>query len=487
MARETARFLRNCEHYARLRHSLFIGGRGWSFQEIREASDRLAARLEEAGVAPGRLVALAMPNSSSFVPALLALWKTGAVPALVSPRYEAREWTALARRTGGVDLLCETETAHRWHPVGDGMVTALESELLDRSIAFFRGSDGPRHDDLALVKFTSGSTGQPKGIALTDGQLAAEARQVVNTLGLGPESRILCPVPLCHSYGFDLGLLPLLEAGAGLGLEEGLNPGRLLRGLAADPPSVFLGTPSLLRVLLQAAPEPAPRLAEIPWILSCTAPLSPRLVGEFQQRFGQVVCQHYGSSETGAVANHLPGEAPGRPRSVGRAMAGVTIKIVGEGGAELPVGAEGQIRVESAALAQGYFLDGRISPTFPRDGYLIGDLGRMDGEGFLEVLGRRDGLINVGGLKVSPGEVVEALESHPRVMEAIVYAVADPASGEVPEAMVAGPDSLHEAELQEFLAGRLADYKRPRRIRICRELPRGPGGKPGIPGGGEAR
>ena len=222
------------------------------------------------------------------------------------------------------------------------------------------------------------------------------------------------------------------------------------------------------RAFLAAHTTSSPDLSGVRWLLSCTAPLAPETVIEFFDRFAVPVCQHYGSSETGAVTTHVQGEVRNRPASVGRPMAGVDVRV----------DSDGEIVVESAAVAERYVLGAPVGPSPLRNGiFRTGDVGHMDSEGFLTVIGRRDAMINVGGLKVSPAEVSATLERHSAVREAAVLGVPDGLGQEVVYAAVALSGSAGEDELLAFCRGELADYKVPRRIEIRDALPRTATGK----------
>jgi long-chain acyl-CoA synthetase len=300
---------------------------------------------------------------------------------------------------------------------------------------------------------------------------------VTAALATGPGTRIIAPVSLSHSYGFDLGVLPTLVTGCTLHTTEAFAPRPLHRLLAEDRPTVFLGVPAMYRMLL-ATPAGDRRPSQRCRLLSCTAPLPPEVVTRFHEAFGAAICQHYGSSETGAVALQEPDAAIQRPASVGRAMGPVTVAIRGADGTDRPDGSEGEIVVLSDAVAHGYVMGPPPGPSpFAGRSYRMGDLGVRDRDGYLFVHGRLDDLINVGGNKVSPTEVVRVLESHSAVREAGVTAMRDALGEEVVYAMVVPDGPATEADLIRHCRERMAEYKVPRRIDIAGRLPRGPTGK----------
>ena len=425
---------------------------------IEQAVARIATGLSRAGVKSGSVVGLMLPNSLVFVPTYLALRSLPVTVALIPSKYGTAELGAIRRGVGPACFVTAPSAASRLR--SDRVV-----RVDDLAVAFT--ADAARPIDAAVLKFTSGSTGQPKGIALEERALEAETTNIVEGLSLGPSDRVLAPVPLTHSYGFDLGVLAMLRSGCTLVLEDAFNPHHVLAELASGRVSVFLGVPAMYRAWL-ALPASAAVTAPLPvrYLLSCTAPLPPAIVTAFCARYRSVICQHYGSSETGAVTTHVPADVLERPDSVGRPMGDVSVTVV-----------DGEVVVTSKALARGYVMGAPVDQQpFQGDGFHTGDRGRLR-DGFLYIDGRIDDVINVGGFKVSPREVIDALESFPAVAEAAVIGVRDFRGEEVVYAVVALARAATEKEILEHCRSRLAEYKVPRRVQILRSLPRGPTGK----------
>ena len=426
---------------------------------LQRATDQVASALARSGVTSGSVVGLMLPNCAAFVPTYLALRSLSATVALIPPKYRSAELNAIRR---GVDPTCFVTTSATMSGVPVPVTIGAESLV----VSFSSERRARASMDAALLKFTSGSTGQPKGIALSAAALEVEAANIVDGLALTPEDHILAPVPLGHSYGFDLGVLAMLRSGCTLALEDTFVPGRVLAELASGRVSVFLGVPAMYRAWLAMPPALAAAPLPVRYLLSCTAPLPAAVVTAFHARYQSPICQHYGSSETGAITTHMPDEVLERPDSVGRPMGDVKMRVV-----------DGEVVVTSGALARGYVMG---APTdrqpFQPDGFHTGDRGRMQ-DGFLYIDGRVDDLINVGGFKVSPREVVDALESFPAVTEAAVIGVRDSRGEEVVYAVVALAHSATETEILAHCRTRLAEYKVPRRVNILTTLPRGPTGK----------
>lgn len=450
-----------------------------------DAAHALAEALSDArgglGLDRGAWIGLSLPNAACFAAALLALRRLEHPVALVSPAYRADELRAIVQGARLQALLTPASLATRQAMWVGGRIVPLPPVAGAPALALLMlppaDSAGTALDHpAALVKFSSGSSGVPKGIVLSESQLLAEAATVCTTMALDGSDRILTTVPLIHSYGFDLGVLPMLLVGAALVLPDFFVPGRLLSDLRGHDASVFLGVPEQYRRWLDAEPSFAslPRLRHL---LSCTAPLDVELIREFHARSGWPICQHYGSSETGAVTLHVAAQVMQRADSVGRAMAGVGLRIVDDQGQTLGPGQEGEVIVSSAAVAAGYLMGGPAQSLLGGGSFHTGDLGLLDADGFLYLRGRRDQIINIDGLKVSPQEVADALLRHPAVREAGAVAGRSPEGRSQVWAAVALKQAVSAAELRAHCHQRLAAYKVPARIVEMEALPRGPSGK----------
>jgi acyl-CoA synthetase (AMP-forming)/AMP-acid ligase II len=444
-----------------------------TFEALWRNADRLATAFSHAGVREGGVAGLAVRDSPAFLTAFLALCRLDASVALLSTQYGRSELTAIAHGVGLSAIVADPEVASE---VERAIPIASSSPANGFGVLFPATADDRGESSAALLKFSSGSTDQPKGIALAAENVIAEVENITTTLGIGRGDRILAGVPLFHSYGFDLGVLPTLYSGATLVLDGPFVPRRTLSALAGGV-DTFLGVPAQYRALLSTRLAAAHDLSGVRWLLSCTAPLSAESCAQFLDRFGVPICQHYGSSETGAVTTHVPAEVPGRPSSVGRVMAGVDVSIVDDGG-PVASGAEGEVVVASDAVARSYVLGAPPGPSPLLNGvFRTGDIGCLDSSNFLTLVGRRDAMINVGGLKVSPVEVAATLERHAAVDEAFALGFPDGKGEEVVYAAVVLSRPVGEDELLVFCRDALAEYKVPRRIEIRDSLPRTAAGK----------
>ncbi len=452
-----------------------------SFSELFAAADSFATRLAKSGLNEGRTVALCLENSVSFVPAVLALMKARASIALVSPRYGPSEMRAIIDGIRPAFLLCGTSFPAELGPhIGPAQYREVgsSSRILKGMILGSMAVSQPGFSECAVLKATSGSTGVAKVVGLSSDNVIAEAQTIIETMRCTPADKILCVTPMCHSYAFDLGVLTMLASGAELVIHGPFVPRKTIREIETRGITVFLGVPSIYRTLLDVRLTQNPDLSGARYLLSCTAPLSPELIEMFYKRFNAVLCQHYGSSETGAVALHTPAEVRNYPDAVGRPMTGVTVQIVNGEGKPVSPGSEGEVLVTSSAVGSGYIMgqpNGRTS--FSKSSFRMPDLGRIDQGGFLHITGRTDDVIEVGGLKVSPLEITNVLQRCAQVREAAVIGMTDSRGESVIYAAVTLIEPTTERELLAFCRSQLADYKVPRRIEILPEFPRTPSGK----------
>ena len=437
--------------------------------ELRRAAAALFSALARAGLREGGVVGLALDPARALVPSLLASWGSRATVVLIPPALGPVELAAIAAGLSPQLIVTADADGARVAAAVGGTATTLAVDGLPRLalIACARVATAADLAGAALVKLSSGSSGAPKAVVLTHANVAAEAAAVAAALSLGPGDRVVAPVPLTHSYGFDLAVLAVLASGAVVEQRPVLSPRRVLADMADA--TVYLGVPAIYRVAAEAPVSAPPDLRAVRYLLSCTAPLSPDLIRRFAARFGVAICQHYGTSETGAVANHIPDQVLARPDSVGRVIGGVSVHVAQD---------SGELVVEGPAVATGYALGSPGGATPLAGGsFRTGDLAEIDSEGFVLIRGRRDAIINVGGLKVSPQEVSDALERHPAVRQAAVVGVPDASGDELVAAAVVLARPVPDSELIAHCSGELAEHKVPRRIVVCEALPVGPTGK----------
>jgi long-chain acyl-CoA synthetase len=338
-----------------------------------------------------------------------------------------------------------------------------------------------RDEDLAVLLYTSGTTGRPKGVMLSHGNLSTNVRQCRQWIHFDHRDILLGVLPQFHSFGLTtLTLLPL-TAGLKAVYAARFSPAKILQLLRAHRPTMFVAIPSMYAALLNAKSARPEDFASLRIIVSGGEPLPSAVAEGFLERFGVRISEGFGMTETSPCTHWCrPGEY--RPRSVGMPLPGVEQRIVDlDSGRDLPQGAEGELRLRGPNIMQGYFrLPDETARAFDERGWLrTGDIARVDAEGFLYITGRLKEMLIVGGENVFPREIEEAIESHPSVAAVGVIGARDEVRGEVPIAFVELREGavLEERAIQEWARARLAGYKVPREIHAVTALPRNPTGK----------
>jgi malonyl-CoA/methylmalonyl-CoA synthetase len=442
---------------------------GWcSTGELEEASRVVAARLHAAGLRAGDRVLVAAQPSVAFVVAHVAALRLGLVVVPANPDSPLPELSHVvvdaaprAAIVGDEELRRLLEAASP-HPL---LVVGPDVELPNGPAPPL---DLPGPSDPALVCYTSGTTGAPKGVLLTHGNLLAGAEALRLAWRWTAEDRLVLSLPLYHLHGLAVGLHGTLLAGASAVLLPRFSPEAVADAAVAHDATLFFGVPTMYARLARS-----PRLDELSRLrlaVSGSAPLPADLNLAVAARIGQVVLERYGMTETLMNASN-PCEGERRPGTVGFALPGVELRLDEE--------AHGEILVRGPSVSPCYL--GRPEATAAsrtKDGWFrTGDLGSLDAEGYLRIEGRSRDLVITGGHNVSPREVEEVLRRHPAVLDAAVGGVPDEEWGEVVVAWVVAEGRLDPEELRAHAAASLSRYKVPREVRLVGEIPRNALGK----------
>ncbi len=431
-------------------------GRSWSWAELDGRITASTVALRRAGLVPGARVLVGVEHRLETVAWLLACWRCGGVVVPVSPGLPPRERAFFTEHSGaGLSV-----SAAGAEPQATGVDPGLPSP---------RGDEGRA---TAAILYTSGSTGDPKGVELSHGALIESATRVGRRYAMGPGTRFLSVLPLFHGHGLVVTLLaPLLAGGAVIldGPFDAFSASRFWRSVDEHGATIFSSVPAILRVLVALCPPREAVPGRPRFGLCASAPLSPALRAAVLERFGCPVGNSYGLTETAAwCAYGDPEPEHHRVGAVGRPIAG-TVRIL------RPVDGVGEIQVRSPCVMSGYFRNPEATAGAFEDGWLrTGDLGRIDADGHLFLVGRRRDVINHGGFSVYPGEVDGVLEAHPAVREAATVERPSPTHGEVPVAFVALERPVEPSALREHCRGQLAPHKVPVEIVVLDALPRSP-------------
>jgi acyl-CoA synthetase (AMP-forming)/AMP-acid ligase II len=449
--------------------AVHAGGTDHSWSAVRDRSDDIACALADAGVGPGSVVGVLMPDGADLVAALFAVWRAGGVYVPLNPRLTATE---LGRVVTGVDPVAIVTTRADDARFGDRTVVSLSgSRLLTRPGV---PGAGRRDPSVALLSFTSGTTGAPVAVPLTHERVLALLDKVIGTLRTGPSSGSpmpnLVPVPLSVWAGIYQ-VLFAFRVGAPVVLMDGFDTRRFadLVGRFAIRSTVL--PPAAMVMLVDD--EGVGDLAPLRYVRSIASPLSPLQARRFRDRFGIKVLNGYGQTELGG---EVVGWGAGDAREFGEAKLGSVGRP--HAGVEVRTDAAGELWVRTPGVVQGVEGGDRLSP----DGWFrTGDMATIDDDGFVWIEGRASDMINRGGLKVHPAEVEEVLRLSPGVADAAVAGVPDPRLGEVPWAWCIPSDPATglppAADLEALCREHLAPYKIPVHFAPIASLPRNEAGK----------
>jgi acyl-CoA synthetase (AMP-forming)/AMP-acid ligase II len=448
-----------------------------SYAALGERIDGFAAAALAWGVERGELVGLSVARGVDAVALFLGVMQAGGCPCVMEPRLAADAALARMRAVGMKRLLVDED--HR------ALGTDVAAAGMDVGVAALgaatRGAAPPMPTlearDLAMMQFTSGSTGQPKGVLLSHGNLACNAQGVIAHTGLGPGDRLLHVMPLHHTNGINNQLVAPFLAGASVALVERFRAEQIEDEIARYRPTYMTGVPTMYSRVLPHLSDPAKR-ASLRFLRCGSAPITAELHRQIEEGFGVPLVVSYGLSEATCTSTMNP-PAARRIGTVGTVLAGQSVRLFKPGTLEeAPPGAEGEICIAGPALMQGYLGAGGEQPI--RGGWLrTGDLGRFDADGYLAITGRIKDVIIRGGENLSPQLIEGVLAQHPAVRACCVVGGAHADLGEVPVAFVVLRDGARAAEepLKTLVGEKLSRVYVPDSIRFVDALPENSVGK----------
>ena len=460
------------------------GGETVTYGELDELTSTFAIWLAERGIAGGDVVALALPNGP-MMGALAVASSCAATCAPMNPASAGPEAAYLLDDLGAQAVVVRhgqrTRVAQVAAARGIAVIEVPEGPVVAavRRAAWLgptrpsRARSAPALDDVALRLHTSGTTGVPKQVPLSHGNLCWAVHQVVSSLQLTPDDRGLNVMPLFHSHGLIGALLSTIAAGASVHCAPGLDPRRFLTWASDSGATWYTAAPTVHRAVVDAPGDHR----GFRFIRSASAALPLPLIERLEARFDAPVIEVYGVTEAYQIAaNPLPPGAR-RPGTVGRPT-GTEVRVLAEG--EIQAIGAGEIVLRGPNVFRGYASPpGANDEAFVEGWFRTGDLGLIEDDGYLRITGRLKEQINRGGEKIAPREVDDALMAHPRVRDALCFAVPDDALGEeVAAAVVRADDDLDPRALRRFLSERLAAFKVPKHFVFLDEIPKGRGGKP---------
>ncbi|MBI2216469.1 MAG: acyl--CoA ligase [Candidatus Rokubacteria bacterium] len=457
-----------------------------TFSHLSAWSKTISAALEPLVREPGQRVALMLPNSARFAAAFFAVARLGGVVAPLNPQYRAQELryylgdlepAALVTDAAGVEAVWDVESPADARPA--------IVELVARDGVRVARSPHGRPAPLAsagspplLQQYTSGSTGTPKRVVRTHATLLAEMEALREAFGVDAGDRFLGAAPFSHVNGLVRTMMTSMYVGATLYPVAEFRRREVLDLLTREQITLFGGVPQMFALLAQTPTRGDANLCALRLAFSSSAPLLSADVDRFSAKYGVVLRQLYGSTETGTISLNRHPEPATCPQSVGAPLRGVRVDVVDEHGGALAAGHEGELVIASPFAASGYLGNPAATADSFRGGfYFSGDLGTKDAAGSVTITGRKKLLINRGGFKVNPYEVEAAIREHPDVADVAVYGAPSPHGDDVVCCAIVAATSCTAEAIVRHCRERIADYKVPTRIEFRDALPKSTAGK----------
>ena len=463
-----------------------------TYAQLREAAGRMSALLAAHGVQPGDRVGIMLPNVPAFPISFYGALAAGAVVVPMNPLLKSREVAYYLGDSGARVVLAwhaaAGEAAKGAADAGAQAIAVQTPDLADLLADYEPawsdpgwsdpGRDG---DDDAVILYTSGTTGQPKGAELTHAGLVRNAELTAQTLlKNGPDDVMMGCLPLFHVFGLTCGLNATVAAANTLTLLPRFDPAKALAIIERDAVTIFEGVPTMYAAILHLPDADPAMAATLRVCISGGASLPVEVLRGFEEKFGCMILEGYGLSETSPVASFNLPDIERKPGSIGVPIEGVQMRLVGDDGQPVPAGEIGEIAIRGHNVMKGYWNKPEATAEAITDGWFrTGDMAKVDSDGYYYIVDRKKDLIIRGGYNVYPREIEEVLHEHPAVAEVAVIGIPHPELGEEVAAAVAlkpGATATPE-ELRAFARDKMAAYKYPRQIWLVDTLPKGPTGK----------
>jgi acyl-CoA synthetase (AMP-forming)/AMP-acid ligase II len=457
------------------------GGRTWTYAQLAGEVDARVALLRRLGVRGGDRVIVVGENCVAQIALIFAAAELDAWIVNVNARLSAAEIANIREHSGARRVLyavaaspeaLQHATRDGAQPAGDIMAGPLNEACIPEPVEAGNGQ-------VAALIYTTGTTGNPKGVMLTHRNLLFIAAVSSTLRGLTPQDRAYGVLPISHVYGLASVMLGTLYAGACLYLAPRFSAAAMLRAIGDDKLTILQGVPAMYARLLELAVKPL--ASQLRFLYAGGSPLDPVLKAQVESVFGLPLHNGYGMTESSPTISQTRFESPRADTSVGTAIPGVEVRIVDAGGIDVAPGDAGELWVRGPNVMKGYYKEPALTAAAMRDGDWLntGDMARQDPDGALFIVGRTKELIIRSGFNVYPLEVETALNAHPGVTQSAVVGRAVAGGNEEVVAFVE-PDPQHPPsvqELRDYLAERLSPYKCPSEIVIMTALPAAATGK----------
>lgn len=482
-------------------------GEDTSYAEFDASVSKFASALQALGIEKGDHIVFLLGNSPHFLISLYATMRIGATAIPVNPIYtpdeiayivhnsDAKtvialdallpliEKAATAFTTVQNYILCETD------PSTPEKIAVLPARVKNKLHSFTQMIATGKSDfepvvvnenETAIILYTSGTTGSPKGAMLTHKNITSNARDVADYLSFSGDDRVVATLPVFHVFALTVVVNAPLIKGATILLVPRFSPSDVFKIIRSQKATIFAGVPTMYNFMHQFPNGKKEDFESVRLAISGGASLPVALLHNFEEKFNVGISEGYGLSEASPVTCFNPLDRERIPGSIGTSIINVENKIVNELGEEVPIGEVGELIVRGPNVMKGYYKMPEETEVTLRDGWLYtGDLARRDEKGYFYIVDRKKDLIIVGGYNVYPREVEEVLFEHPHIVEAAVIGIPDADFGEAVHAFVVLKEGVQEdiAELEAYCAASLAKYKVPKRFEFLEELPKNTTGK----------
>ena len=475
------------------RPAIRLDGLVLSYAQLHDAAGRLTSVLKSLGVSAGDRVAVMLPNVPAFPIVFFGALGAGAVVVPMNPLLKSREIAYYLGDSGAKVLFtwpaAADEAAKGAAETGVQVIEVAEPAL-DTLLAGQVAAQWaePAAGDDAVILYTSGTTGKPKGAQLTHANLYRNAElTAVTLLQNGPDDVVMGCLPLFHVFGLTCGLNAALFGGSSLTLLPRFDPGQALQIIGRDKVTIFEGVPTMYAAMLHHLDDAQADVSSLRLCVSGGAALPVEILRGFEESFHCMILEGYGLSETSPVASFNHPDKVRKPGSIGTPIVGVRMRVVDADGTDVPVGEVGEIVIAGHNIMKGYWHQPEATAGAMMKGegeaggdwFRTGDLARVDEDGYFYIVDRKKDVIIRGGYNVYPREVEEVLYEHPAVAEAAVVGIPhDELGEEIGAAVKLKPgETVTADQLIAFARDRIAPYKYPRNVWLVPGLPKGPTGK----------
>ncbi len=457
-----------------------------SYKLLNGATAHMVGLLREHGVKPGDRVGIMLPNVPYFPVCYYGILRAGAIVVPMNVLLKKRE-------VGYYLTDPEAKLLIAWNDFAEAAETGAEeagAECLLVKPGEFENQVGAAEavtdvaeagdGDTAVILYTSGTTGQPKGAELSNANLARNAEASRGLFGLGSEAVVLGALPLFHTFGQTCGMNATIGGGGTLTLIPRFEPAKALEIIQRDAVNVFQGVPTMYGAMLHLDNRDDYDVSSLKVCASGGSAMPVELMRGFEEAFGCKVLEGYGLSESSPVASFNHPDRERKPGSIGTPIKGVEMKVVDDDGNEVAQGDVGEIVIKGHNVMNGYWKREDATAETIVDGWLhTGDIGKVDEDGYFFIVDRKKEMIIRGGYNVYPREIEEVLYEHPDVREAAVLGIPSDEYGEEVAAAIAlkAGASTSPEELRSYVKEQVAGYKYPRKVWLVDDLPKGPTGK----------